>query len=309
MNIVLLCATQRGLRFLEKLHQLVPEHHLIVFSFRETPWEPPFLDDIAKLTQKVGGQFFENSQVGHKDFANFWATTPIDLMLVVSWRYLIPSSIYLRSRLGTYVFHDSPLPTYRGFSPTVWAMVNGESHTGVTLFQMADDVDSGDIVAQQSVEIGYDDTIKDVLEKVTVAYLQVLEANIHPLLAGTAPHTPQNHEKATFTCKRLPEDNLIDWQQSTQSIYNLIRATTYPYTGAYTFLNGQKLIIWEAKMVNPPKNYVGRVIGRVVGFMPNSGATVLTSDGELYITKVQLNDGKIQDAGNVLNRVSYTLGR
>ncbi len=309
MNIVLLCATQRGLRFLEKLHQLAPEHHLIVFSFRETSWEPPFLDNIAEFTHRIGGKFIESSQVGHQDLADFWAKTPVDLMLVVSWRYLIPSSIYLRPKLGTYVFHDSPLPAYRGFSPTVWAMVNGESHTGVTLFQMADDVDSGDIVAQQSVEIGHDDTIKDVLEKVTLAYLSVLEANLHPLLLGTAPHTPQNHDNATFTCKRLPEDNLIDWQQSTQSIYNLIRATTYPYTGAYTFLNGQKLIIWEAKIVNPPKNYVGRIIGRIVGFAPNSGATVLTSDGELYITKVQLDDGKIQDAGNVLNRVSYTLGR
>src|SRR5690606_18388029 len=122
-----------------------------------------------------------------------------------------PSAIYERARLGAFVFHDSLLPAYRGFSPTVWAIINGEDNTGVTLFHMADDVDSGDIVAQQRVSIAPDETIADVLENVTQAYLSVLESYLPALMDGSAPRIPQEHEAATYTCKRLPEDNAIDW--------------------------------------------------------------------------------------------------
>ena len=137
MRIALFCATRRGQRFLQKLHELRPEADLLVFSFAEEPWEPPFLDDIRRLTLDCGGQFFEAKQVGAARWADLWESTPVDLMLAVSWRYIIPPRVYERARLGAYVFHDSLLPEYRGFSPTVWAMINGEDHTGVTLLAPA----------------------------------------------------------------------------------------------------------------------------------------------------------------------------
>lgn len=308
MNIALLCATKRGYRLLEKLNQLHPEHQLFVFSFRETAWEPPFLDDIATLARKIDAIFFEGRQVGHTRFQSFWDNTPLDLMLVVNWRYLIPSELYERPRLGAFVFHDSLLPAYRGFSPTVWAMINGEDHTGVTLFEMVEEVDAGDIVAQKQLRIEQDDTIATVTERVTATYLQVLEENIDALLENRAEKLPQAHDEATFTCKRLPEDNRIDWTQSTQDIYNLVRAVTKPYTGAYTTLNGEKLIVWEAEML-PQSNYVGRVPGRVTSFRNGEGVTVLTGDGELRLITVQLEGKPVQPAEQVINRLSYTLGR
>src|SRR5690606_6269303 len=236
MQIAVLCATQRGARFLEKLVALVPEANYTVFSFREEPHEPPFMETIRQITQSCGGQFHEARQVGR--FTTLWETTNFDLMFVVSWRYLIPPSVYTKTRLGSFVFHDSLLPAYRGFAPTVWAIINGEDHTGVTLFEIAPDVDSGDIIAQAPVSIGPDDTIADVMEKVTLTYLQLLEDNIRDLLAGKAQRHPQDQSRATFTCKRLPEDNKIDWTQPTKDIYNLIRATTAPYPGAFTTLGG-----------------------------------------------------------------------
>src|SRR5262249_44273378 len=154
--------------------------------------------------------------------------------------------LYERARLGAYVFHDSLLPRYRGFSPTVWAMINGESETGATLFAVSEEVDYGDIIAQSRVSINSDETIAEVMERVTDAYLLLLEQNLPRLMSGNVPRTPQDHLRATYTSKRVPEDNRIMWNSPTDVIHNLIRAVTRPYTGAYTYLDDMKLIVWSA---------------------------------------------------------------
>src|SRR5688500_12675671 len=146
MRVVLLCATNRGYRFLKRLRELQPNLELVVFSFREEPSEPPFLDDIRDFTLDSGGQFYQARNLGNNHLQEFWDTVDVQLMLCVSWRYMVPSSVYLRPSLGSYVFHDSLLPQYRGFSPTVWSLINGEDHTGVTLFKMSEKVDAGPVV-------------------------------------------------------------------------------------------------------------------------------------------------------------------
>lgn len=307
MRIALLCATQRGYRFLNKLSQLRPKDDIIVFSFREEPWEPPFIDAIRSFSKDRGYRFFESRKVNSSRFAEFWDNEVIDLMLVVSWRYLIPPEIYQRPRLGTFVFHDSLLPKYRGFAPTVWAIINGSDHTGVTLFEIAEKVDSGDIIDQERVDIGVEDTIAIVMDKVTLVYLKILERNLNKLLSNTAPRTPQDHSMATYTCKRQPEDNRIDWNSSADEIYNLIRAVSQPYPGAFTYLEDKKLYIWSAKHITELK-YVGSIPGRITKVIPEVGSVVLTGDGPLLITQVQPEHEEIQCAAEVLDNINLTLG-
>jgi len=309
MHIVLLCATRRGYLFLKRLAELLPQSRLTVFSFREEPWEPPFLDDIRELTLVSGGQFFESKHVANQQWSSLWESTMVDLMFVVNWRYLIPSNVYLRPRLGTFVFHDSLLPEYRGFSPTVWAIINGEDHTGVTLFKIAEEVDAGDIVDQERVPIGPDDTIAVVIERVTQTYLDLLERNLDDLINGTVRLYPQDHSRATYTCKRIPEGNRIDWAASSESIYNLVRAVSVPYPGAYTYLSGRKMRVWSARRVTNVRRYVGRVPGRVIEVRPGEGAVVLTGDGALLLTQVQMEGDGIICAADVLNSLAQTLGR
>src|SRR5262245_35287736 len=247
MRIALLCATRRGLRFLERLAELAPEAELVVFSFREEAYEPPFFDAIREAANARGGRFFESRHVGEEKLRSFWETAEVDLAFVVSWRYLIPPEVYRRPRRGTFVFHDSLLPEYRGFAPTVWALVNGEDHTGVTLFEIAEEMDAGPVVDQKRVPIAPLETIAEVLGRVTGTYLDLLERNLPCLLAGTAPRMPQDHERATYTCRRVPDDNRIDWNQPASAIHNLVRAVSEPYPGAFTDLDGRRLTIWAAR--------------------------------------------------------------
>src|SRR5216683_508707 len=291
MRIVMLCATQRGLLILRKLKELAPAAELSVFSFPEEPWEPPFLEAIRDQTLAFGGAFFEARRVGIERWKPFWESVGADLMLIVSWRFLVPPEVYQRPRLGTVVFHDSLLPAYRGFSPTVWAMINGENHTGTTLFRISEEVDAGDIVDQEPVPIGAEETIATVMERVTRTYLRILERNLEGLLKGTAPRRPQDHARATYTCRRTPEDNQINWHASTRTILNLIRAVTAPYPGAGTWLGHRRITIWAAQAAVPALEYSGRIPGRVVEFRPGVGAVVLTGDGSVLVTRAQVEGG------------------
>lgn len=308
MRIALCCGTDRGYRFLERLHKLVPTGDLVVFSFKETAWEPPFLDRIRTLTLSLGKRFFEARTLTTPHLEQFWESTPIDLLLSVSWRYMIPLSIYRRARLGAFVLHDSLLPQYRGFSPTVWAMINGEKQTGVTLFHMAEAVDAGDIVDQQPVPIGEDETIATVLDRVTDTYLTILDRNIASLLSGTAKGTPQDHALATYTCKRRPSDNEIDWTRSAREIHNLIRAVSAPYPGAFTYHEGRLLRIWSSRRLPSSRQYVGSVPGRVVEVQPGKGTIVLTGEGELLLEEIQYDNGDRMRAEVVLNQIGQSLG-
>jgi len=309
MRIALLCATRRGLAVLKKLTDLVPDWDLAVFSFREEPGEPLFFEQIRECTLARKGSFFETRQLTAASLKPFWEDATVDLMLVVSWRFLIPMEVYKKPRLGAFVFHDSLLPAYRGFSPTVWSIINGEDHTGVTLFEIADGIDTGDIVDQERVEIASDETIASMVDRVTATYLRLLERNLPALIAGSAPRRKQDHSRSTYTCRRLPSDNQIDWHAPTKNIFDLVRAVGVPYAGAYTWLQGKKLTIWKAEMLPSQRNYIGRVPGRVVEVRPKTGAVVLTADGTILVTDVQLEGGAPVCAAEALNGLSLTLGR
>lgn len=309
MHIVLLCATRRGHLVLKKLTELAPDCQLTVFTFPEEPWEPRYVDDLRATTVAFGGELHEARSVSAEKWRAFWQDTPIDLMLAVSWRYLIPAEIYRLPRLGTFVFHDSLLPAYRGFSPTVWSIINGEDHTGVTLFEMADEVDSGEVVMQTRVEIGPDETIAELLERVTATYLTTLEQALPLLLEGRAPRLTQDQSQASFTCKRIPDDNRIDWTKSATEVYNLIRAVTAPYPGAFTTFGGQKLTIWSAQRLPTYRRYVGAIPGRVVAILPGEGTVVLTGDGALLLREVQVEGEPTRCADEVLTSIGHTVGR
>jgi methionyl-tRNA formyltransferase len=147
------------------------------------------------------------------------------------------------------------------------------------------------------------------MERVTQAYLEVLAVQLSGLLDGSAPLVAQDASRATYTCKRVPADNQIDWTASTDVIFNLIRATSAPYPGASTTHGGQELRVWAAKRLPAPKHYVGRIPGRIVEVIKGLGTVVLTGDGALMLTEVQQGGGAIVEASELLRNVTDTLGR
>jgi methionyl-tRNA formyltransferase len=192
-------------------------------------------------------------------------------------------------RLGAFNMHGSLLPRYRGRVPINWAVLHGEKETGVTLHHMVKRADAGDIVDQETVPIGPEDTAQDVFRKAVKAASLVLERQLDGLLQGTAPRRKQDESRATYFGGRKPEDGRIDWTQSAERIYNLIRAVTHPYPGAFTTAGGEKLFVWRARPVKGTEEKPGQVVSL-------NPLRIATGSGSIEILTLQWSGKSEEDA-------------
>jgi methionyl-tRNA formyltransferase len=168
-----------------------------------------------------------------------------EMILSFYYRNMIPTSVLRQAPRGALNLHGSKLPRLRGRAPINWALVEGEEETGVTLHHMVKAPDAGDIVAQRAWRIGPRDTAKDLFFR-AVDEAKILLGDVWPAIRkGTAPRLPQDETKATYRGRRRPEDGRIDWSGPTRRIDGLVRAVTDPFPGAFTFLGGRKLMVWQ----------------------------------------------------------------
>ncbi|MEM5366723.1 formyltransferase [Paraburkholderia azotifigens] len=174
-----------------------------------------------------------------------------DFIFSFYYRHMLPADLLAIAPRGAYNMHGSLLPKYRGRVPTNWAVLNGETETGATLHEMAAKPDAGAIIAQTPVPILPDDTAAQVFDKVTVAAEQTLWRVLPALLKGEAPHLPNDLAHGSYFGGRKPEDGRLDFSQSGQRVYNLIRAVAPPYPGAFTEIGGERFVVARARLAQP----------------------------------------------------------
>lgn len=187
-----------------------------------------------------------------KDYKGVLEELKPDVLLVLGWYYMIPKSIRELAKLGSWGIHASLLPKYAGGAPLVWAIIEGEKKTGVSLFRMDDGVDDGDLIAQKAFPIEYEDTIKDVYYKATEASKNILQNILGNPKRVT--FTPQDKDKIEVYPQRSPKDGEINWDWNRERIYNFIRAQSRPYPGAWTIIGRKKVTIWFASIEELPSN-------------------------------------------------------
>lgn len=208
--------------------------------------------------------------------------------LAISWRWLIR---HPADRL--IVFHDSPLPKYRGFAPLVNALINGETEVGVSAIFGAREFDTGDILAQSTSTICYPITIAQAIAQVNQNYLACAEIVLQALRDSRALEaTPQDEGAASYSVWRDDDDYTIDWQQPAAAIRRLIDAVGYPYKGAATRFDGKLLRILSAEErtdVLVENRHAGKVL-----FMEEGQPVVICGQGLLKITGAHLEeDGRV----------------
>lgn len=201
-----------------------------------------------------------------------------DLILSVYYRHMIPTRILSLAPLGAFNMHGSLLPKYRGRAPINWAVLHGEPRIGMTLHRMVRRADAGEIIDQEGVDLTARDTAEEAFRKVLPCARIILSRQIDPLLAGTATGTPQNETDATYFGGRKPEDGRIDWSRSTSDIFNLIRAVTDPYPGAFTDHAGARLMVWWTETAT----FSAGKPGEVLSLQP---LVIATGDGALELTR------------------------
>ena len=207
-----------------------------------------------------------------------------DLILSVYYRNMICSPILALPRLGAFNMHGSLLPKYRGRAPINWAVLHGEARIGMTLHRMVKKPDAGAIVDQEGVAIGPRDSAAEAFRKVLPCARRIFERQIDALLAGRAQETPQDESQATYFGGRKPEDGRIDWRQTNREIFNLIRAVTDPYPGAFTDVGPARLMVWWAEPDSPATRGLRGRPGEILSVRP---LVVATGGGLLELSRTE----------------------
>ncbi len=194
-----------------------------------------------------------------------------DLLIVVAFR-MLPEVVWNMPPMGSVNLHGSLLPQYRGAAPINWAVINGEKETGVTTFKLKQEIDTGDILLQESFPIAETDNAGDVHDRMKEIGAKLLVKTVKGLADGTLKETPQtsdvrsessemseepaegnsplntHHSPLKHAPKIFTETCTIDWNKPVSEVYNLIRGLA-PYPTAFTFLNDKKLKIFKAEKI------------------------------------------------------------
>jgi methionyl-tRNA formyltransferase len=274
-----------GYRCLQELLQR-GEAVSAVVTHQDDPGEHVWFASVADLAQAAGIPVLSPKTPNTPAFIRYIRTLQPDLILSFYYRRLLSRELLAIPRLGGINLHGSLLPKYRGRAPINWVLVNGETHTGVTLHYMTEQADAGDIIAQRAVDIAFEDTALTLFERVAQAALELFRETFPLIKAGIAPRIPQDPAQATYVGGRTADDGRLAWQRPALALYNLIRAVTTPYPGAFTFLHGKKLYVWSARLIQDSAGG-GWLPGTILGSQPG-GCLVATGDGQLLLTQVQL---------------------
>lgn len=229
-----------------------------------------------------------------------------DCVVVSSISRILPAALVAKTRFVN--VHYAPLPRCRGMTTANWALINGDTDAGITIHTIVPGMDEGNVLCQRLVRIRNDDNVVTLQERLHAAQREVLADAVQRHLEGYAGE-PQDEREATYVCTRVPSDGEIDWTCSARKIGRLVRALVDPFPGAFTYFQGQRLVVWRAEPVPHPRRFEGRIPGRVVAFSRQEGTVdVLAGKGILRIHEVQREGQSHVAAAELINSTRATLG-
>jgi methionyl-tRNA formyltransferase len=273
-----------------------------LFTHADNPAEEVWWRPCRKLAHQYGISVFVTDSFDESWRARI-ATLQPSILYSFFYRNLLPAELLDIAPLGSFNLHTSLLPKYRGRSPVNWMIINGEREAGVTLHHMTARADAGDIVAQRVVEIAEDDTALTLYRKLVPLAASIIR-EYHPLIvAGLAPRRVQDLSAGSYFGRRRPEDGRIDWNWPARRIFNLVRGVTHPYPGAFCFIGGRKLTVWEARVGRDKGKWADR--GRIIQSLGDS-VEVAAGEGSLLILRCQLEGEAESDAAGALSGTALT---
>lgn len=253
MKIVFIGASKLGLKCLEKIYAIDGCEVVGVVTLEERFSISYSPNGVKNYLHGSVSEYCSNKLIPHHIMKNGMNSHELiqkvkgwgpDAFIVVGWYHLLPSSWL--DIAPAYGLHASLLPDYSGGAPLVWAIINGESETGISFFQFKNGVDNGPIIGQEKTLIEYEDTIKTVYERINDLAVKLVEKNLPQMIKGELVLAEQNEEKRRIFPQRKPDDGEIDWVKTSAELYNFIRAQTKPYPGAFFWFEGHKITVWKA---------------------------------------------------------------
>jgi methionyl-tRNA formyltransferase len=214
-----------------------------------------------------------------------------NVIFCLGWSSLISKELIAIPPLGVIGYHPAELPSNKGRHPQIWAMALGLEYTASTFFFIDEKPDSGDIINQCKVKIEIYDTAQSLyLKIIEIAKFQLLQI-VSDLINGTIHRIPQPCNTGNYWRKRTKYDGRIDWRMRTIDIYNLVRALSHPYPGAYFDYLGREIKVWKCSPYSrqiPVNIEPGKVIGLIDGEI-----IVKTGDGAIVLNQHELTEKSV----------------
>ena len=262
-----------------------------VFTHADDPKENNFYGSVAQLCARNGIPVHAPEDANHPLWIERIAKLNPDYIFSFYYRNLLSEALLATASKGAFNLHGSLLPKYRGRAPANWVLVKGETETGVTLHRMVKRADAGAILAQQKVTIERTDTGLTLHAKLRDAATNLLRDALPQLAAGKLTETAQDESQATYFGRRTAADGKLEWKKPAEELFNLVRAVTQPYPGAFCAVGEHKLIVWQAEVV---KGNEGLAPGRVISVNP---LRIACGEDSLVVTFGQRNDNGLYLAG------------
>ncbi len=240
---------------------------------------------VARRTIELGLPLFTPKGLKKEENRKFLCDLRPDLLVVTAYGKILPKEVLDLPTHGAVNIHASLLPTYRGAAPILAAILAGNTETGVTIIKLDEGMDTGPILAQESVPIDPHDTTATLAGKLSAAGARVLVPTLERYLSGALFPTPQNHAQATSCPLLKKEDGRIDWKKPASEIARMIRAYE-PWPRVYTIWKKKRLIIRNAAAREGTSATPGRAVRDA------EGISVMTGSGSLLLEIVQIEDRK-----------------
>lgn len=239
--------------------------------------------DLSKPAEKFGVPYSSFDNINGVEPVEFISSKNPDLLFVVGLSQLVKEELLNIPKYGCIGFHPTKLPKGRGRGAVAWILL-GKAKGAATFFKLDEGMDSGPILIQEPFQVNDDDYASNVIDKIILAIEKGLDKTLPDLKNGVIKFQKQDHKKATYLGRRRPEDGYIDWEKSANEIHTLIRATSKPLPGAFTYFDERKVVINKAEIVEK-SNHIG-VTGRI-SKIDESGIEVHTGEGQILIQELQ----------------------
>ncbi len=308
MNIIFMGTPEFALPSLQRLAKDTSHNILAVVTQPDRPkgrhlhhmYPPP----VKLLAKKLGLRVIQRDNVNEPSVLRELSNLGPDLIVVVAFGQLLSREFLEIPRIACINLHASLLPKYRGAAPIIWAIVNGEEITGVTAQRVVYEMDAGDIISQEVVKIGPDDTAGDLEPRLSEVagnlLLRVLEAYEH----SSVSYIPQQEELVSYAPRVRKADGLINWNQPPEKIHNFIRGMN-PRPGAFSFISirdgrpTKRLIILRSRLETQKESHEASTPGTILS-ASDQGIRVAAAGGSLWITQLQQEGGRKMSAQEYL---------
>jgi methionyl-tRNA formyltransferase len=251
--------------------------------------------DVKKYAKSKGLHILQPKNLKAPEFLSELKDLEADLQIIVAFR-MLPEVVWNMPPIGTFNLHGSLLPKYRGAAPINWAVINGEKETGVTTFFLKHEIDTGDVLFQESLPIGEDETAGELYDRMKILGATVVLKTVKAIEKGNYELQKQDDSLVTKAPKIYHETCQIDFDQPTQKVHDFIRGLS-PYPTAWTILDELKLKIFKTtKSIEQHTYKPGTFVTDNKKFLK-----IATQDGFVIILELQLQGRKHMDVGAFLN--------